>query len=465
MSCLLISGCEKPPADVEKPYISMKDVPRHSTVSVRLYYLSEQDNSYAPLMSEVTVAAGSTLERAAIEALMQQPESGFLPVSGAGWRLNSVDVLRNYNQNVDQSIAFIDISVPSELDYELIPTFRTACAETLLQLNRVDYLMLTVNGELPRGMGGVISTSTGEGTANETPMLLYYPNAENNYAIPIVRMVVPEDTSKDKQVFNELKKSSEYNLLDRMYPSNIVCTGMEAQADSNMLTVHLSGPGSFLDNDPAQLTLWNRCFALSLLANVEDKSVVTIAFKSNASYSSGSVTKKWTYSIEPRHNNPSTMERGFHDDTSTLTGIKGGFVQLYLADRETPSLLRTQRVCSFEEAANPYTCITEMLKGPQYDEARNMNRVAPDGVDASDFIECWIYRDTVVVNLTKRFFDRCVGIGEHQELLLTYAITNALTDYHAIKQVQFVREGVGVEDMAGRIILSQTLLRNPGIIR
>lgn len=468
--CLLISGCQSPPSAAEKPYIPVADVPLDSSVSVRLFYISEQDGGYSPLMSEISIPKDSTLEKAAIVNLMQPPESGYLPVSGAGWRLNSVDVVRSYSQNVDQYIAFIDITVPSANDYAMIPTFRSACAETLLQLNRVDYVMVTVDGVLPQGLDGILSTSTGEGTATEVPMLLYYPDAEGKYAIPLVRMVAQDDnTGKEKQVFNELKKSTESNVLGRLYPSNIICTGMDglgAEAegqDEGEVIVYLEGPRSYLDLDPELHNLWNRCFALSLLANTESSGIITICFTADSGYNNDSISKKWTYSIKYVKEDPTEHRKD--DSIDSLTSIRGAFVQLYLADRETTSLMRMQRICSFEEASNPYTCVSEILKGPLPNETKSMLRVAPDGVSEEDFLGCWIDRDTVVVNFSRRFYDKCAGLGEHQELLLTYAITNALTDNYAIKYVQFVREGASVEDMAGRIILSRPLLRNPGIIR
>ena len=69
-----------------------------------------------------------------------------------------------------------------------------------------------------------------------------------------------------------------------------------------------------------------------------------------------------------------------------------------------------------------------------------------------------------ILNLSQAFFDACSDITAESELLLTYAIVNALTERADIQQVLILCEGENVQTFDSDIVLARPLLRNPGLI-
>ena len=433
---VLFCACAKPENVALPPEINPYEVPLRSVSRVSLSFLdtaksTEDVTVFASEIRELTLPNAAMPERAAVEALLG-PSTSFGSVSGKDWKCNSVDIV--------QGNAFIDISMPQGDDGAMLPIFRTACIMTLSQLRGVSYVHLTVDGQLPSQFETTsLEGSTVTETAADTrPVILYYPDKQEQYILPVAKSIHIEQDKIAYAIFNALKQSGETTGLIDAYPESVMLTGLESAASDASITVWLECD-IWLSEE--QLRVRNASFALSLLHSLPNKSNVVIHCQSLGK------TQIQVFTAQD------------------LLALRGGLVQLYFPGQANDALTRVYRAVPFQQAANPFTCVSETLDGLQSKEGDTLSNVAPDNVGPTDFLNYTIYSDLVVISLSGNFYQSCEKLGESQELFLVYSLVNALTDNGGINRVLFVKDGVNVETLAGRIVLSQPLLRNPGLIR
>lgn len=154
-------------------------------------------------------------------------------------------------------------------------------------------------------------------------------------------------------------------------------------------------------------------------------------------------------------------------ETGQPPGIVGGgqsenkagtvTVTLYFATRDAQALVAEKR--EVPKSDHPaLTAVEELINGPKNPE---LVKVVPGTTKVKDIT---VKDHVAYVDFSAAFVKDHWG-GSAGEILTVSAITNTLTEFPDIKQVQFMAEGKNLETLKGHLDLSEPMARNEAIIK
>lgn len=150
---------------------------------------------------------------------------------------------------------------------------------------------------------------------------------------------------------------------------------------------------------------------------------------------------------------PQALTSGAQSDNKTEKVI----VTLYFATKDAQALVAEKR--EVEKSDHPArTAIEELINGPKNPE---LVKVVPGKTKVKDIK---IKDHVAYVDFSAAFVKDHWG-GSAGEILTVSAITNTLTEYPDIKEVQFMVEGKNLETLTGHLDLSEPMARNEAIIK
>lgn len=431
MSLACLAGCQGETAVEQMPYVEPQAPPARNDVRASLYFLQQEDGDvFVSEVRQMQVPATQTPEQVVVSELLGNPGGELFPVAPQGVALQSVALV--------QDTAFIDLTASDESDLSRLATFRTACALTLSETFGISYVVLTVDGVVPAQLRDGVEAANGE--QDVLNLMTYFPAKTGQYVVPSVRLT---SSSRDlvQSLFDAVKDGPAQSDVGQVFRE-------ESQAQ---LGAHRVSDGlvtlSFTLPEGEELSLMGyAALAMTMLQNIPGAQRVQMSVNGSRVIDVPGLAADGTFT---------------HD---SLQNFAGGLVTLYFLMPNGRTLVPVRRAVSLQDAANPVTAVREMVKGPIEGEQETALSILPPNIAPQDVLSFTQDGSMGILNLSQAFFDACSDITAESELLLTYAIVNALTERADIQQVLILCEGENVQTFDGDIVLARPLLRNPGLI-
>jgi len=109
--------------------------------------------------------------------------------------------------------------------------------------------------------------------------------------------------------------------------------------------------------------------------------------------------------------------------------------------------------------------LTELFKGPKDKDEETAWPIIPAGTGEKDILDVSVGKDTITLNLSGNFRQRCKDLSEEGETLLVYGIVNTLSEVSGIRKVKFLIEGSSITELGGHLYMQSPFLKNPGLIK
>lgn len=129
-------------------------------------------------------------------------------------------------------------------------------------------------------------------------------------------------------------------------------------------------------------------------------------------------------------------------------------------------LTRVLRPLPFYQARHVRVLFEQLLQGPDAAETGfGLKSTFPTGIKSSDLLGFTVENDTVLMNFSEDFLQRCQGLSAQQERLVIYSLVNTLGELRGIRRVRFYIAGQQPETLSGSLYLPGEFLFNPDIIQ
>lgn len=148
-----------------------------------------------------------------------------------------------------------------------------------------------------------------------------------------------------------------------------------------------------------------------------------------------------------------------------FVGYIGSSAPLYLQYADSGLLIEVSRSMEQGKIWSAHERVRAIMQGPQMGDGGNVNPVIYSDMTEQGILAVDVYNDTAYVNLSADFKKACQVFSDKDEMLLVYAIVNTVTAMDGINRVQFLVEGAQTDTLAGHLCISDTFLRNYGIIK
>lgn len=486
--CMALSGCAPvafevqpestglvlPEPEVSAPAAPMGDSRQEESRSIGLYYISEDGQALRQIWREVSVPSDKTLEEVVAENLLSMPESaGLSEVVPYGTTLLSLEQ--------SNGVVTVDLSIDARSveDEQALLNMRAAFANTLCELDGVEYVNLLIGGQEEGILGmplGAMSQNDGnlatlwaqvqadearfvqgleEERTLERNVTLYFPAQDDTYILPEVRKIEFTDDNYQAVLMDELLKGPSANQGTKALTpseSGILAGEPEVQISEDglkqicfrfvpELRELLNQAGVSEGQFFAALTYTMSGFVPELegiTAFIGEQQVIEVQQAGQILNFEDGVMRR----------------EDFHS-------AAGRQVKLYFAG-EDGGLKLVTRAMDQLSATSPRVLLYELFTGVRAGE--DAQNVAPDGLLDTDILGVRIENEQALVNLSANFYRCCQTLDAQAERNLVYAMVNTLTELDGIKTVQFYIEGEVVDVLTQKIYIKAPLMRNPGLI-
>lgn len=425
--CALLAGCKGNEQEDVFPDIAHYTVPEQNSMRVTLYFPTEEPSAFSSEVRQVDLPSEKRPSEAVIEQLMRGPQGNLLPACPAHYSLNHVWIIDN--------VAYIDLHNNGEEEDDL-SQFCAVAVRTLNPIFNTDYVLLTVDGNVPIGVQNGLERSSEEKETNKIHLLTYYPDKAGEY-------LVPKPRSSDKQMslwvsaFSLLVAGNEPEGTKACFDDQIKVISGRIEADT--LYVDLFVPESHTSSP-----LCYAAYAQTLLHNASGLKRVILS--ANGTPLQG---------MEGMSQNPGEFTK------ESLSDLLGAHITAYYAN-EDGLLTAVRRAVPMEKASNALTPLYEMLKAPEQGET--LASVFPSGIQEKDILDINYDHNTAILNLSDHFYEAVGALSDTAETQLVYGMVNALTDHGGISRVVLLQNGQTRDLMNQTVVIAKPLLRNPGMI-
>ena len=428
---LLIIGCSGKISDGPMPIVQPYTITETARLRATLYFSNNQGELVQEVRQVELTGKRSTPETV-IGELMLGSRNHLNPVISRDAVLNFVYLMGD--------TAIIEVSAKENLDEYLI-LFRKACAMTLQDMFGINNVSVTVDGVVPKVFSEPVYVHTKQNESASTYLMLYYPDVEGKYIVPLVR--ARSGLSKAELpavVFNALGSDLGNAWAGAVLNDAKRLTLGKTLINKNVLSVYLQA------EEETSLTLMgNAALAKSLLMNMPGVEGVKIF-----------INRQQVVDV------PGISDEGVFTPKS-LQSVLGGYANVYYAASDAEKLTLVRRGLPIEQAGDPLVAVRSFIKGPMPGDTGLMS-VVPSEIQQRDVVSIVQNGNLAVVNVTESFKEKCNDLSSRNEYLLVYAIVNTVTERPDIERVLFVCEDEPIMTLNGEIMLAQPLLRNPGII-
>lgn len=427
--CAMLAGCKGKEQEDVFPNIVHYTVPEENSMRVTLYFPTEEPSAFSSEIRQVDLPDGKMPGYAVIEQLMAGPQGNLLPACPAHYSLNHVWIIDN--------VAYIDLHDNGEGEEGDLSQFRAVAVRTLNPIFNTDYVLLTVDGEVPIGVSDGLERSSEEKETNKIHLLTYYPDKGGEY-------LVPKPRSSDKQMalwvsaFSLLVAGNEPEGTQACFDDQIKVISGRMEADTLYVDLYV----------PESHTSSSQCYAAyaqTLLHNASGLKRVVLS-------ANGVPLQQ----AEGMSGNPGEFTK------ESLAGLLGAHITAYYAD-ENGLLKAVRRAVAMERASNALTPLHEMLKDAGEGEEPLVS-VFPAGIQEKDILGINYDHNTAMLNLSDHFYEEAGTLSDTGETQLVYGMVNALTDHGGISRVVLLQNGQTRDLMNRTVIIAKPLLRNPGMI-
>ncbi len=428
--CLgMLAGCQSKEQEDVFPKIEHYQVPDSYSMRVTLYFPTEEPSAFSSEVRQIELSSEKMPGYAVIEQLIKGPQGNLLPACPANYSLNHVWIIDN--------VAYIDLHNQGETQEDL-SQFRAVAVRTLNPIFGTEYVMLTVDGQVPGGLPDGLERISEENETNKIYLLTYYPDQNGE-------LLVSKSRSTDNQTalwvsaFSLLVAGNEPEGTDLCFDDQIKV--ISGRVEEGTMYVDLYVPESHSSSSKCYAA-----YAQTLLHNASGIQRVVISANG----------------VPLQQAEGMTQTPGEFTNAS-LQSMLGGHITAYFAN-ENGLLTPVRRAVRLESASDPMTPIYEMLKGVQQGEGEGLTSVFPQGIQEEDFLQINYDHNTAMLNLSDHFFEMVASLTDIQEAQLTYGLVNALTDHGGIDRVVLLQNGNTRDLLNQSIVIAKPLLRNPGMI-
>jgi len=443
-----------------------------------LYFLNAENRLVAEMRS-VAVKQGHNPAEVAVRELLRGPEGQDLnPVAPDGVTLDSVQTAEN--------VANVYLSgTPGNMAQYDIFVLKYAITNTITDLMAIGYVNVYFGGmetDLESHPYGTIEKFTGDileaynekrlhyvaeipetldpdgaeqpeelrETTETFETTLYFISAGGNYILPEVRKVTYENGDYLTGLIAELKKGpKDTGAMQSCVPGDIEFLSepvfaSDADGTSRVRLNFSKRPTLFPYEDIENETLSYAAVVYSLTGFIPGLLSVDI-------HVAGTPVSADVF--------PDGMKR------SDFMELMGGSIDIYFPLSDSSMLLKVTRSVEQQDVWDARVRLAELIKGPTADENPSAWPAIPAGITADDISDVYLNQDTLNLNLSRNFADRCRDLSPDGEMSLVYAITNTLVEMDGVKKVQFLIEGKRAETLAGSLYIYNPFLRNPGLIK
>lgn len=467
--CLLLTGCSViRENNAPVPQLSLPASAAHQSqgageIKASLYFLNESMQKFVVDIRAVALSDKESPAEAVIKELIKGPEEpNQKKVAVQGMSLDNIEVSDDI-ADVYIKLSAVDISAKDRFIFE------AALANTLSDLLDINYVNVFWNG-VQRGMEGVPaglrtklngnieeewtkaqSLSNNVNNIFERKVALYFGAKDGNYILPEIRNIIFNGNDDVKTVLTELINGPKFVFQwNSLLKKDTQFSGAEVTAENGAQTLllhftKLSRASELGDQAGELLSYASMVYTLTgIFPGIEN---IRIDLNGQAIDKVGS--RKFSKGMR----------------RSDFKQSLGKSITLYMLYKDSTLLTGIDRTVSQSEQWGAANRLKELFKGPKENDTEMAWPILPAGVGEGDIHGISVDKDTITVNLSNNFKEKCKTLSEENEMLLIYGIVNTLTEMGGIKQVRLVVEGKAIESLAGHIYLEAPLIRNPGIIK
>lgn len=148
-----------------------------------------------------------------------------------------------------------------------------------------------------------------------------------------------------------------------------------------------------------------------------------------------------------------------------FTGFLLNLAPLYFAS-DNGGLSRVLRPLPYYQTHNARSLLGQMILGPDASESvLGLKRTLPQNVTDADLIGFAREGDTLLLNFSTAFLERCRTLSQEQEKLMVFSIANAMCEIRGIRRVRFFIAGQQPETFSGALYLPGEFLPQWDMIR
>lgn len=493
------------PESTSTPPVKTEDEGAEATFTAELYFVSEDGRKLYSEERELAYGSSVTRAYAAVEALIEGPQSPSLQSSvPEGLNLEHVELSMNIC-NVYLTGIFPDV-----IDDWL--TARVAIAATVNSAEGSEAVNVFYNGAEP----GYEGRPLGEARPITEALDVYLNNMEQSYVVLLSQQqgeAIAYETHNATMYFsNSERKLIAASSVELSYPMNTTDAELVALLINKLRAGDSSGEGlepvlsadfllaseaEFLyysDEEPAPTVTPSPSgseetpeptatqnaseYDPPLPQGAENNYILEIAVKSDEEYdvelACAALTMTLTgyipkidgvrISVATENGMEPLCESYFVRDD--FRSIIGDDITLVYPDSDGASLLRVERIVSFDKANTPLNRLEELFDGPA-DPG-----VMYDAFTAEDIIEVYVNNGTAVVNWKAGFKEKLMDMiendsgaipAERREVMFIYGVINTLAEMPYIRNVWMIENGEKIGGIK-EVYLGCPLAASPGLI-
>ncbi|MBR1708736.1 MAG: GerMN domain-containing protein [Clostridia bacterium] len=436
---------------------------------VQLCFLSESEDSFSRVTRMITVPGGMSREQVVLDELLNGPtdaERGTWP-----------EIQGTTKGEVETAGAYCTVNLPARfrrLEPEQLYAVRAAVAETLLSLPDINYVSVLIGGrEEGVDLAGTIPAGTfvrstqqrisaayanfeeirTAGIGFTEPVMLYIPDLLGKYMVPLVRDVVFETNTNIEYVnklLEELGREEQGHLpvpppLDYLEEMPEIVKG--ETGENRMITLHFTkNLEAALDTAGISMGLYIAMLDDTLMSFVPgiDGMEVTVSGR----------RIEWI----PANETPNKEEIIFPDGRITRQMVRSYLGAETVGYTKGESRLKHfTLVIPAAENRNVRATLGALLDS---EEGKSLFQ---NDVDAGDILAVRTERNRIVINLSRRFYERLNGMSTEEMRLSLYAVINTVTENRSADQVVLFFGGTQMQG-DGAVDLRGNFMRATGLI-
>jgi len=382
-------------------------------------------------------------------------------------KLLSLQISRNV-ANINFSKEFLKLTP----DEQMIARVALSC--TLYDLEQVEYINIFVEGILmgyegkPLGMisyrryssdlNALLARMQMEpeqqvNNAQSYSAALYFMDSTSQYILPEVRKISLDKEDMITSIIDELHKGP--LASDTLVP--VLDQNMEL-AEKPSIIVNITGKKTVMLNftnlpdysktGPSTTALRFGALVYSIMSFVPD--VENVVIKHNGT-------------IVSEIPGLAGLQSGMMD-MSDFSQSLGNSIMIYLRKQSRTQLIPVYRSVQQALTHDATSRILEIMRGPLSKESTDVWPVFPSGITQQDLLGVKIKGEIAYVNFSENFYEKCDGLMQQNESILTYAIVNTLTQLLGVKRVQFLSDGKLRDLLSHTIYIRSPLISNPGLV-
>ncbi len=496
LAALLLSGCGPqggvatqqstlPPA-AARYTAPENDVNQGHEQTVLLYLPSRDGSQLVAVPQTASLSASRHNAQTLCEMLLSHPGTdSAAPLGGeVALSLSETEAVE-----VSGRVATVSLSASAlRLTYEELFTVGQALANTLGQLQDVDYVNVLIAG-----------AQTGLNVASTLPAGCFSPNTAEDLPTLWARLSSPSNTGRraftaalyfpapgGKGILCEARTLS-FSALDLPSMALTLLDALAAGAEELPSAPRCEELRSLLLGEPAleesggQRRLVFR-FAEQFNDALLDAGITRSVMMASLTYTMTTflpgIEGIEVYIGEDRVN--TITPSGIYSTTGqqmTITFSDGlmrrkdfpnfllSFCTLYFAGG-SGKLTKVYRPVPYYQAYSARALLEELMLGPQPFDTPGavLQPVLPEGLRSADLLGVAFEENTVVLNFSIQLSALCQGMSPGQEKCLVYAVVNTLCELEAVKKVAFFIQGEQPETLAGSLYLPGDFLPDADLV-